>query len=44
MTKLALLALAACTDPPAKNPDVLWLAPQGSEVNIVLSATQPGFW
>ena len=44
MRTLALIALAACTDPPAKNPDVLWLSPLTSEVNIGLTATEPGFW
>ena len=35
--------LAACPGP-EKNPSVLWLAPNGSEVIIKLSDKQPSPW
>jgi hypothetical protein len=39
----SVLGLAACPGP-AKNPSVLWLAPNGSEVIIKLSDAQPAPW
>jgi hypothetical protein len=39
----SVLGLAACPGPD-KNPSVLWLAPNGSEVIIKLSEKQPSPW
>jgi hypothetical protein len=41
---LALLALGACPNNKNGNPDVLWLAPNGSEVVIQLIDHEPPPW
>ena len=41
---LLLLALAGCPSDDDRNPETLWLAPDGSEIKLKLQDQEPNPW